>query len=310
MFETVAAIIVAISLVLPGFIIADLAEARRAQPQARSDWELVLRALIYALVLQSAVLLTGWTTRLIDTAGLLRHAAHGMRPTWESHIGAIALWVLVVILIVPTVLGLLLGWFLRRAERHGDLTWFHYALGGRDARDAWDYIFLRYGSGFVLIHRKGASDPAGRYLVGKFGRASGPRRLPPLPATSTSRKCGLRPPTGRSLTSLPSAAACGCTPATSRRSSSSSLPTRPSPGTSARGHASARCAPTATKTPRWATRITVMPSRDPSIIKEGGYQGSSDPGRPTSLMQQQTRPAPQPAAPTSAPPANSENGNG
>jgi hypothetical protein len=171
-FETVAAIIVAISLVLPGFIIADLAEARRAQPQARSDWELVLRALIYALVLQSAVLLTGWTTQLIDAAGLLRHAAAGMRPTWESHIGAIVLWVLVVILIAPTVLGLLLGWFLRRAERHGNLTWFHYALGGRDARDARDYIFLRYGSGFVLIHRKGASDPAGRYLVGKFGRAS------------------------------------------------------------------------------------------------------------------------------------------
>ncbi len=130
MFETVAAIIVAICLVLPGFIIADLAEARRAQPQARSDWELVLRALIYALLLQSAVLLTGWTTRLIDTAGLLRHAAHGMRPTWESHTAAIALWVLVVILIAPTVLGLMLGWFLRRAERHGNLTWFHYASVG------------------------------------------------------------------------------------------------------------------------------------------------------------------------------------
>jgi hypothetical protein len=35
-----------------------------------------------------------------------------------------------------------------------------------------------------------------------------------------------------------------------------------------------------------------MPDREPSIIKEGGYQGSSDPGRPTQLMQQQTQPTP------------------
>lgn len=172
MFDTVAAINVAISLVLPGFIVVDLAEARRAQPQARSDWELVLRALIYALVLQSAVLLTGWTTRLIDTAGLLRHAKLGARPIWEAHVGAIALWVLVVILLAPTVIGLLLGWFLRHAERRGNLTWIHYALGGRDARDAWDYIFLRYGAGFVLVHRKPGASPDSQFLVGKFGRAS------------------------------------------------------------------------------------------------------------------------------------------
>jgi hypothetical protein len=97
---------VAISLVLPGFIIADLAEARRAQRSARSDWELVLRALIYALVLQSLVLLTGLTTQLIDTAGLLNHAKSGMTPTWEHHVHAIALYVVVVILLAPTIIGL------------------------------------------------------------------------------------------------------------------------------------------------------------------------------------------------------------
>jgi hypothetical protein len=35
-----------------------------------------------------------------------------------------------------------------------------------------------------------------------------------------------------------------------------------------------------------------LPDREPSIIKQGGYQGSSDPGRPTQLMQQQTQPTP------------------
>ncbi len=44
-----------------------------------------------------------------------------------------------------------------------------------------------------------------------------------------------------------------------------------------------------------------MATREPSIIKEGGYQGSSDPGRPTSLMQQQIRPV-QPAQSNGATP--------
>jgi hypothetical protein len=177
-FNTIAAIIVAISLVLPGFIIADLAEARRAQRSARSDWELVLRALIYALVLQSLVLLTGWTTQLIDTAGLLKHAKPGMTATWEQHVDAIALYVVVVILLAPTIIGLALGWVLRRAEGRGSLTWIHYALGGRDARDAWDYIFQRYGAGFILVHLKPGDEQRHAFIVGKFGRTSWAAQTP------------------------------------------------------------------------------------------------------------------------------------
>lgn len=168
----------AISLVLPGFIIADLAEARRAQRSARSDWELVLRALIYALVLQSIVLLTGWTTQLIDTAALLKHAKPGMTPTWEHHVGAIAVYVVVVILLAPTIIGLGLGWILRRAEGRGSLTWIHYALGGRDARDAWDYIFQRYGAGFILVHLKPGHEERHSFIVGKFGRTSWAAQTP------------------------------------------------------------------------------------------------------------------------------------
>ena len=75
----------AISLVLPGFIIADLAEARRPQRSARSDWELVLRGLIYALVLQSLVLLTGWTTQLIDMDSADRRARVLVRLRSGTH---------------------------------------------------------------------------------------------------------------------------------------------------------------------------------------------------------------------------------
>ena len=177
MFDTLVGIIVGLLLVLPGFIIADLAEARRAQRLARSDWELVLRALIYAVLLQSVVLLTGWTSDLINRIGLTGHHPR-ISMSWEHHERAIALYVIVVILVAPTIIGMLLGWTMRRAEARGSLKWFHYALGGRDARDAWDYIFLRYGSGFVLIHLKPGVDERSPFLVGKFGPTSWAAQTP------------------------------------------------------------------------------------------------------------------------------------
>src|SRR5450755_1276824 len=120
-----------------------------------------------ASVLQSVVLLTGWTTWLIDTAGLLKHARPGATPKWEHHVDAIALYIVAVIVIAPTIIGLALGWTLRRAEKRGSLTWIHYALGGRDARDAWDYIFQRYGAGFILVHLKVGAEERNSFLVGK-----------------------------------------------------------------------------------------------------------------------------------------------
>lgn len=177
MLDTLVGIIVGLCLVLPGFIIADLAEARRAQRLARSDWELVLRALIYAVLLQSVVLLTGWTSDVINKIGLAHHNA-GVSMSWEQHESAIALYVIGVILVAPTTIGMLLGWILRRAEARGSLKWFHYALGGRDARDAWDYIFLRYGSGFVLVHLKPGVESRSPFLVGKFGPTSWAAQTP------------------------------------------------------------------------------------------------------------------------------------
>jgi hypothetical protein len=51
----------------------------------------------------------------------------------------------------------------------------------------------------------------------------------------------------------------------------------------------------------------------PSIIKEGGYQGSRDPGQPTQLMQEQLRPAQirstDGASPNGAAPTQSHGGN-
>lgn len=63
-FSSVIAVVAAVALVLPGFIVADRAETNRASRGKRTDWELVLRALSYALVLQTVVFCLGWTPQL------------------------------------------------------------------------------------------------------------------------------------------------------------------------------------------------------------------------------------------------------
>jgi hypothetical protein len=44
--DTLLGLALAVAFVLPGFVIADLAETRRATRTARSDLELVLRGLV------------------------------------------------------------------------------------------------------------------------------------------------------------------------------------------------------------------------------------------------------------------------
>lgn len=161
--STVAELLIAIGFVLPGFITADLAEMRRARLR-RSDPELILRALTYALLIQGAVALTGWTAQLItDTDS---------GSNWEQHVSAIVLFVFVVSVLVPTILGLMLNWVLRRAERRGNLSPLHYALGGRDGRLGWDYIFERFGSGYVFLTLKPGVSGRPNFLVGKFAENS------------------------------------------------------------------------------------------------------------------------------------------
>ena len=60
MFGTVVAVVSLLMLVLPGFIIVDLQRGRRASTAADSDWELILRALAYSLILHIAII--WWTS--------------------------------------------------------------------------------------------------------------------------------------------------------------------------------------------------------------------------------------------------------
>lgn len=161
----------AVALVLPGFVIADLAESRRATQAARSDLELVLRALVYALILQGAVAATGWTPDLVrDLQG---------RNAWEDHVRELVLFTLTIGVAVPTVAGLLLSSWLRRAEQTGQLRVWHYALGARDYREAWDYVFGRRQGTYLLITVSGEDGP--HHLLAKYGPRSWASQAPTQP---------------------------------------------------------------------------------------------------------------------------------
>lgn len=130
MFDTLGQIGFAVALILPGFLVVQLSERQRPSTPAGGDLELVLRGLVYALIIQAIATLFGWLPQLVeDLEG----------PNWEDHLDALALYALVVCVATPTALGLLLGLLLRGAESKGALEWWHYALGGRDTRRAWDY---------------------------------------------------------------------------------------------------------------------------------------------------------------------------
>lgn len=180
---TLIAVLSLLMLVLPGFIVAELAGSRRASRGGRSDLELVLRALWYSLVLHLVVAATGWTLvvyRHVDSP-----------HEWEQHVSALAIYGLVVVVVAPTILGWALGAYLRRREQAGRLSGVDYALGASDSRHAWDYVFQHIDAGYVLVHLKTLQsgptlsalgldprDGAWRALVGAVGKHSWASQTP------------------------------------------------------------------------------------------------------------------------------------
>lgn len=131
--DSIVGLVIAIALVLPGFVIVELSVVGRAQGP-RSELELVLRALFYALLLHLAA--AYWTADLVARIGTV--------DEWRNHLSALIPYVLVVLIAAPIGLGSLLGWYLRKTERCEDRPpWLYFALGARDAGSAWDNIFQR-----------------------------------------------------------------------------------------------------------------------------------------------------------------------
>lgn len=172
MFDAVAQIAFAIALILPGFLVVQLSERRRPSTPAGGDLELVLRGLVYALIIQSFAAVTGWLPSLVDDL-----ADQG----WKDHLHAAALDGLAVCVAVPTAIGLGLGKVLSDAEAEGSLEWWHYALGGRDARRAWDYMFSRHNGAWIRVYFKGPVSGRAPAMIGKYGTHSWASQSPADP---------------------------------------------------------------------------------------------------------------------------------
>jgi len=172
MFDTLADVAFGVALALPRFLVVQLSERRRPSRPPGGDLELVLRGLVYALLIQAAAARSTWLPHLAQevNSGNVR-----------DHFSALALYGIVVCVAVPTLVGLLLGTWLRSAESSGALKWWHYALGGRDVRRAWDYTFSQHDGSWMRIVLRDPGDSGPRAILGKYGRRSWASQSPAEP---------------------------------------------------------------------------------------------------------------------------------
>lgn len=170
MLTTAAAILSAIALLMPGFIIAELSVARSAR-RSRSDLELALRALSYTLVVHVAF--GFWSVHLISSVG---------RPDkWIDHWGALTAYGSVVLIGVPALIGTLLNRYLARVEaQDGPPNLFAAAFGAGEARDAFDFAYQRWRAdgGYVIVELIGHTEQAPRLVGGVYGQRSAVGQTP------------------------------------------------------------------------------------------------------------------------------------
>jgi hypothetical protein len=170
MLSTTVSILAAIALLMPGFIIAEISVARSAR-SSRSDLELALRALAYTLIVHLAFAF--WTVHLVRTIGSPEH--------WVDHWGAISAYVGVVLIAVPIVIGTAANRYLARVEREdGPPNLFAAALGGGEARDAFDFAYQRWRDDgvYVIVEMVGHEPERPRLVGGIFGRGSAVGQTP------------------------------------------------------------------------------------------------------------------------------------
>lgn len=169
MFTTTIAVLGAVSLLSPGFLIVELSEARRARAK-RSDLELTLRALVYSVLVHLAF--CWWTAWLV---GEVEHVG-----AVGDHLTAVAIYLIVVLVGAPVIAGVVIGAYLFRVERSGGSPGFlASAFGAGQATDAFDFAFQRHRGGlWVVIELAGGSSDAPRYTGGLFGKRSAVGQTP------------------------------------------------------------------------------------------------------------------------------------
>jgi hypothetical protein len=162
--DSLLGILVAVAVILPGFVIVELSVVGRAAAK-RSDLEIVLRALFYALLLHLAA--GAYTAWLVERVGAI--------DNWKDHLCAISVYTGLILILVPVFVGLILNWYFRREERKGTApTKLYEVLGGRDSGDAGDLVFARLYRGAWLIVQL----EDGKFVGGRFGLGSSAGQSP------------------------------------------------------------------------------------------------------------------------------------
>lgn len=170
MLSTAVSILASIALLMPGFIVVEISAARSAR-SSRSDLELALRALAYTLIIH--LVFAVWTADLVRTVG--------PPEDWPDHVGALIAYIGVVLLVAPIGLGALLNLYLGRVEsKDGPPNLFAAALGGGEARDAFDYAYQRWRRDgvYVIVELVGHTAEAPRLVGGVYGRSSAVGQTP------------------------------------------------------------------------------------------------------------------------------------
>lgn len=164
MLTTSFAIVAAIALLTPGFLVAELSVARSAR-SSRSDLELALRAVAYALVVH--LVFGFWTVHLVSTVGPVER--------WPDHWVELTAYAAVVLLVVPALAGVTLNAYLARSEL-GDRPPSRVAagLGAGEARDAFDFAFQRRRAtgAWAIVELVGHTRDEPRLVGGIFGTRS------------------------------------------------------------------------------------------------------------------------------------------
>lgn len=181
MLTTAVSVLTAIGLLLPGFIVVELANARGARA-SRSDLELALRALAYTLVLHAiASPWTVWLVKQLDSP-----------DAWHPHTGAIVAYVVVVLVVSPILIGLILNLVLAAVEvQEGPPALWAAALGAGEARDGYDYAFQRLSrsGGWIIVELVGHTDATPKLIGGLYGRGSAVGQSPAAHDLYIERMC-------------------------------------------------------------------------------------------------------------------------
>jgi len=170
MLDTAISILAVIALLMPGFIVVELSVARSAR-SSRSDLELTLRALTYALIVHLAFVF--WTAHLVKTIG--------PPSDWVNHVGALSAYVAVVLVGIPIAVGACINRYIAVVEsRDVPPNLLSAGLGAGEARDAFDYAFQywRKEGAWVVVELVGHAPEAPRLIGGVYGRHSAVGQTP------------------------------------------------------------------------------------------------------------------------------------